>query len=230
MAGGRSCTILRLRCSSLGRATNQSGGGSERGLEHLQQARYNAHALKTRQYTARGDGIGPPACALFAAALQFFLVRAVFCTIRGAKCDASAAAHGISADAHEYTTAKNFLPRPPFSHCAAARTLPPLPVDFATGPAVARRRAVDTPRPRLLPTVPAAPSRCIDPPPSPPTGTRPALLPASPAPSPLHTLCRRRHVIVVEPTVNMAQPRCSPVCSQGMRLRRSPSFCRFFCY
>jgi hypothetical protein len=41
---------------------------------------------------------------------------------------------------------------------------------------------------------------------------------ASPRPSPR----RRRHG--VEPTVNMAPPRRSPVCSQGMRLRWPPSF------
>jgi hypothetical protein len=125
------------------------------------------------------------------------------------------------------------FPPPPLRR----RNISPPPVDSAAARSVARRRAVDQPRTRLLPapsplavtprhrlapSLPAVASRCRL---APSPETPPVLFPgplcapgASPRPSP-HL---RRHG--VEPTVNMASPRRSPVCFQGMRLHRPPSF------
>jgi hypothetical protein len=36
--------------------------------------------------------------------------------------------------------------------------------------------------------------------------------------------------VIIEPTFNMTQPRCSSVCLQGMRLHRPPTISPIFCY
>jgi hypothetical protein len=86
--------------------------------------------------------------------------------------------------------------------------------DFTTAPARVRRRAVDPPPPRLLQAVSSAPPR--------PPRTRPALSTA-PRPPPLASGTLRRRPCRRRAYFNMAHPRCSPVCSQGMRLHRPPT-------
>jgi hypothetical protein len=107
------------------------------------------------------------------------LVRAAFCTIRDAICKAWAAAR------HPFGRTRicngwkfHPAPVPPFSH-PRRRTIPSAPVDSAAGPALARRRIVDLPRPRLLHAVSAAPPRCTEPPPPPPSTGTMSMLPTS---------------------------------------------------
>jgi hypothetical protein len=187
-------------------------------LEHLQQPRYKAHALKKSPvYRARRRNRPSSSRGIRGGAAIFF-GRTAVCPIRGTKCEVSATARDISADAREYTTAE--IPPAP--------SIPPPPAPPPHNSAAAGRF-------RRQPCCSSSPRRRSDSPAPPPGAVasrrRPAPLPRDAAGGSPHLLLqtprRRRHV--VESTVNMAQPRRSSVCSQGMRLRRPPSFSQFFC-
>jgi hypothetical protein len=117
------------------------------------------------------------------AALQQAAIRGGVANFLGCAVFAPSEARSICSDTCEYTMAGNFARAIHFPTGAAARfhrrhrTIPPAPVDSAAGPAVACRRAIDPPRPRLLPAIPTAPPRCTETSPPPPMGTRPTLPP-----------------------------------------------------
>jgi hypothetical protein len=152
-------------------------------------------------------------------------VRRVFCPIQGAIFEASAAARGILWKTRKAPNGWKFHPHPLSPHPRHRRAISSAQVDLAAAAARLRRRAVDLPPPRLLPPVLSAPPRCSEPAPPPPlTGTRSgaALL--------LQAPCSTGDHVLLEPSFNMAHLRCSPKCSQGMRVYRQPTnFARIFC-
>jgi hypothetical protein len=163
----------------------------------------------------------------------------VFCLIRGAISEVSATAHGILWQTCESPNGWKFHPHPPSPHPRRRRTISPAQLDLATATARLRRRAVDPP------------TRCRSASPTPPptsferstalfragTGIAAATdgykVRASARSGATLLLPAPRSTgdhVLLEPTFNMAHPRFSPKCSQGMRLYRPPTnFARNFC-